>query len=102
MRIRVAFVRLAAAALAACTLAAPAARGCRVLQISAGDDYSMALREDGTPWTWGGWQPDILSRSSTSVVPVQKPGLSDVAAVSHGDTVAWVVRSDRTVWKWFV
>ncbi|KRE21939.1 RCC1 domain-containing protein [Paenibacillus sp. Soil522] len=49
---------------------------------------SIALKEDGTVWTWVG------------VAPVQVQGLSSVSAVAASDQNYLVIKSDGTVWAW--
>lgn len=60
-----------------------------VVAVSAGTS-SMALKSDGTVWTWG---------AGTSS-PSQAPGLSNVIAISAGHYYALALRSDGTVWGW--
>jgi alpha-tubulin suppressor-like RCC1 family protein len=75
-------------------------------QVSAGWGFSLALKRDGTVWSWGGngngelgignpTQPNSLSRT-----PVQVSGLSGVKAISAGDFHSLALKSDGTVWGW--
>jgi alpha-tubulin suppressor-like RCC1 family protein len=72
-----------------------------VVAIQAPFSHSMAVRADGTVWTWGGepfawgggWD-DIR----TSPAPV--PGLSEVTAVAGGLRHYLALRADGTVWTW--
>ncbi len=51
--------------------------------------YSLALKSDGTVWTW-----------ALSNTPVQVPGLSSVTALAGGWGHSLALKSDRTVWTW--
>ena len=59
----------------------------------------LALRSDGTVWTWGSW---ILGRHvpSESAVPLQVPGLTGVTKIAAGVGTAYALREDGTVWSW--
>jgi RHS repeat-associated protein len=62
----------------------------------------VALRPDGTVWTWGLGTSGQLGNGTTtsSSVPVQVSGLSSVTAVSEGGDFALALKSDGTVWAW--
>jgi alpha-tubulin suppressor-like RCC1 family protein len=66
-----------------------------VVQVSAGGLHSLALRSDGTVWTWGNDGTGLDNRT-----PVQVPGLSGVTKISAGDLFSLALRSDGTVWAW--
>lgn len=72
-----------------------------VVAIAGGQYQVLALRADGTVWTWGGgWG---LAGSGSTVpadTPAQVPGLTDVVAVTGGETFSSVVREDGSVWSW--
>lgn len=58
-----------------------------VTAIAAGNKVSVALRADGTVWTWGKnnhGELGIGTIGQSSAVPVQVPGLSEVTAVAAG------------------
>ncbi|MCL2088900.1 MAG: Ig-like domain-containing protein [Oscillospiraceae bacterium] len=73
-----------------------------VTEIAAGEHFSVALKEDGSVWTWGdnfhGQLGDGLYTASN--IPVQTKGLADVTAITAGYAHAAAVRSDGTVWSW--
>ncbi|MBI5696276.1 MAG: thrombospondin type 3 repeat-containing protein [Nitrospirae bacterium] len=81
------------------------------VMVSAGVFNSMALKADGTVWTWGnnffkqlGNWSSIDNRTPVYVVR-QWNGegwdpLADVVAVSIGDYHALALKSDGTVWAW--
>ncbi len=70
--------------------------------ISAGDEYSLALRSDGTVWAWGrGWEGELGNDAlRLTSLPAQVPNLSSVTAISAGSSHALALRSDGTVWGW--
>jgi alpha-tubulin suppressor-like RCC1 family protein len=76
--------------------------GTGAIGIAAGYDHAVAMKTDGTVWTWGGNGKGQLGNGTTtgSVTPVQPIGMSGVEAVAAGvyDTVA--LKIDSTVWTW--
>jgi alpha-tubulin suppressor-like RCC1 family protein len=101
-----------------------AARLTHVTAVAAGVNHSVALRADGTVWTWGQnglgqlgigdtKGPEICapympeygpSPCSAEPVPVVGPDgtgrLDHVVAVAAGDDYSLAVRVDGTVWAW--
>ena len=79
-----------------------------VIAVSAGDDFSLALKRDGTVWAWGvnynGQLGDGTTTERHTPVQVKGPGgegyLTDVIAVSAGDDFSLALKSDGTVWAW--
>lgn len=94
-----------------------------VTAVAAGDNHSVALRSDGTVWTWGLNDLGQLGIGSSagpstckpfsnfaatgcSRVPVQVVGpggtghLSNIVALAAGEDYTVAVRSDGTVWAW--
>jgi len=79
-----------------------------VTAISAGGDFSLALRRDGSVWAWGYAGNGRLGNNNqaSSSVPVQVVGvggqgwLADVAAISAGPDHALALRRDGTVIAW--
>ena len=83
-----------------------------VKAIAAGDSHSIALKDDGTVWTWGynanGQLGDGTTTQRTS--PVQVNGLTNITAIeagyyltagiagSHSHSIA--LKNDGTVWTW--
>jgi alpha-tubulin suppressor-like RCC1 family protein len=70
--------------------------------VAAGANFSMALRSDGTVWTWGlntNGQLGLGDLSSRST-PSQISGLTSVVAIAAGSTFGYAVRSDGTVRSW--
>lgn len=77
--------------------------GCpRYLHVAAGYDFSLAVRTDGTVWTWGHNGDGQLGDGTTTTreAPVQVRGLADVATVAAGYSHSLAVKRDGTVWAW--
>lgn len=60
-----------------------------VIAIGAGDQYSVALKQNGQLVAWG-------NGSSTADLAM----LDDVVAIAIGDFICWALRADGTVWEW--
>jgi alpha-tubulin suppressor-like RCC1 family protein len=73
-----------------------------IIAISGGYYHTIALRSDGTVWTWGGGYDGELGDSTYSVVtaPVQVRALSGIIAIAAGDFHSLALKSDGTVWAW--
>ena len=71
-----------------------------VVSASAGADFTVALKADGTLWTWGGNDEGQLGTGTTegSATPVQV--LDQVTAVVAGDYHVAALRTDGTLWRW--
>ena len=70
--------------------------------ISAGGDHSMALKSDGTVWTWGINWYGVLGDGTTTTraIPGQVSGLSGVVAVAASYYHSLALKGDGTVWGW--
>src|SRR5205814_6676092 len=66
-----------------------------VVAISAGVEQSLALRADGTVWTWG-----LPLLSSLSGDPAPVAGVGDVVGVAAGGAHDAVLKADGSVWSW--
>ena len=72
-------------------------------QISGGVSFSMALKTDGTMWTWGvntdnGPLGDntVIDKSS----PVQVGSLTTWSQIDGGDRYSMALQTDGTMWTW--
>ncbi|OPY58087.1 MAG: Cellulosome-anchoring protein precursor [Pelotomaculum sp. PtaU1.Bin035] len=73
-----------------------------VTSVAARRDYSIALKSDGTIWSWG--QNYMCQLGDGTAIdrctPVQVLGLSSVVSVSAGAAHVLALKSDGTVWAW--
>jgi len=75
----------------------------RILRgVSMDGDYGLALRSDGTVWSWGfNYSGQLGDGTNTQrLLPVQVLGLNNIVQVSAGSSHAFALRSDGTVWAW--
>ena len=80
----------------------PAGAAPFVSAIAAGEGHSVALKSDGTVWTWG-WNRDGQLGDGTvtdRLTPVKVLKLSGVTAISAGGYHTVALKSDGTVWAW--
>ncbi|MBV8304058.1 MAG: RCC1 repeat-containing protein, partial [Acidimicrobiia bacterium] len=74
-----------------------------VSALAAGDSFhTVALRPDGSVWTWGSNVYGDLGDGTTTdrATPVQPAGLGTAIGVAAGFVDSFAVRSDGTVWGW--
>jgi len=73
-----------------------------VIAVSAGNGYTVALRNDGTVWTWGRNTDRQLGDGTTTqrATPAQVDGLNNIIAISAGNGHTVALRNDGTVWAW--
>ncbi|MBD8218273.1 hypothetical protein IFU40_06455 [Microbacterium sp. CFBP 13617] len=70
------------------------------------EDYNganyLALKNDGTVWSWGRNAAGQLGRNGTtnSFAPAQVPGLSDVTQIATSPSASYALRSDGTFLAW--
>jgi len=73
-----------------------------IIAIAAGGSFSMAMKQDGTVFTWGvnfsGQLGDGTTNSSN--FPVQAGTLTDIIAIDAGGTHAIALRSNGEVMAW--
>lgn len=73
-----------------------------VVDIAAGIQFNLALRNDGTVWAWGRNKLTNLcvgSDEEAITIPTQVLGLDGVAQISAGQ-YAVALKKDGTVWTW--
>lgn len=71
--------------------------------VSAGyDGHSIAVKQDGTVWAWGGNYYGQLGDGTDKHrnLPVQVQGLSGITDASTGTSYTLVLKEDGTVWVW--
>jgi len=72
-----------------------------VRKIAAGSGRSVALKNDGTVWTWGydhyAWQ---TGQDISNNTPAQVADLTDVIDIAAGYEHTVAVKADGTVWAW--
>ncbi|TFG82852.1 MAG: RCC1 repeat-containing protein, partial [Spirochaetales bacterium] len=73
-----------------------------VASIAAGDSHTVALKSDGTVWTWGDNSYGQLGDGTTTerTTPVLDSVLSGVVAIAAGGCHTVALKSDGTVWTW--
>lgn len=68
--------------------------------VAGGSSHTVALRNDGTVWTWGAASGGAVGSSAARPVPTMVNGLTGVVAISAGVQHTLALRSDGTVWAW--
>jgi alpha-tubulin suppressor-like RCC1 family protein len=70
-------------------------------EVSVGGSFVVALRDDGTVWTWGAMHGEKIGDNNSWVqpTPVQVP-IENVVAVSAGWEHGMALKKDGTVWTW--
>ena len=73
-----------------------------VVAVATGYLHSVALRADGTVFTWGANSYGQLGDGTTtgSLVPKAVPGLGGVVAIAAGLNHTLAVKADGTAWAW--
>lgn len=72
------------------------------IAVSAGEDFTLALKSDGTVWSWGRNDKGQLGDGTTqnSNQPVQVIGLTNIVQISAGGTHSLARKSDGSIWSW--
>ncbi len=70
--------------------------------LASGSEFNVALKLDGSVWTWGSNYAGQLGDGTISdhSVPAKVPGLTNVVAVAAGTWHTLAVKSDGSVWTW--
>jgi alpha-tubulin suppressor-like RCC1 family protein len=73
-----------------------------VVQVAGGTVHALAVRSDGTVWSWGLNEHGELGDGTTTDrnTPVQVAGLTGITQVAAGAFFSLALRSDGTVWGW--
>lgn len=75
----------------------------KVISIAAGSQFSVALKSDGTVWTWGDNEFGQLGNGSdyvNMVHPVKVANLEGIIAIAAGDKHVVALKNDGSVWAW--
>lgn len=70
--------------------------------VAAGHDHSMALKSDGTVWTWGGNSRGELGRGTPLPQSTSGPVFSfqGVKVIAAAGSYSLALKQDGTVWGW--
>ena len=78
-----------------------------VVQVAAGGlpgwaGHSVALKSDGTVWTWGYGKHGQLGQgaNASNPVPTQVPGLTGIVQIAANGDNTYALKSDGTVYAW--
>lgn len=72
-----------------------------VIEIAAGYEHSLALRADGTVWSWGkNFSGELGYASSGESVARQVPGLSAIHWIAAGKQVSMAGNAAGDIWAW--
>ncbi|MGC7873064.1 cell wall-binding repeat-containing protein [Desulfosporosinus sp. SYSU MS00001] len=73
-----------------------------VVKIAAGSAWCLALKNDGTVWTWGAQKVvmDTDTEPADFIGLTQVKGISDIVSISAGFSHSLALRGDGTVWGW--
>jgi uncharacterized repeat protein (TIGR02543 family) len=73
-----------------------------IIAVMGGEQHNIALKSDGTVWTWGDNKEDQLGdgNATDSFTPVQVSGLTSIVKLGGRGYHSVAVKSDGTVWDW--
>ncbi len=73
-----------------------------VKNVVGGENYSLAIKNDGTVWAWGFNGDGQLGEGTleNKKTPVEVSGLTDVQKISAGRYHVLALKNDGTVWVW--
>jgi alpha-tubulin suppressor-like RCC1 family protein len=74
-----------------------------VIAVAGGMGHSLALKSDGTVWSWGDNSHGQLGNGNISynnALPIQVIGLTNIIAISAGANHSIALENDGTVWTW--
>lgn len=74
----------------------------KYIKVEAGDNHIVAIKEDGTVWSWGDNMYGCLGDGTAKekLVPTQAIGISDVIDIAAGSHFTIALKADGTVWGW--
>lgn len=73
-----------------------------ISSVAADNDFSIALKRNGTVWAWGANDYGTLGNGTTNrqTTVVQVSNLSNVTAIDTGGSFSFALKSDGTIWGW--
>jgi alpha-tubulin suppressor-like RCC1 family protein len=78
-----------------------------VVAVAAGNNHSLAVKQDGTVWAWGdNYYGELGTSTGNGTTPAQVAGpngqgvLTGITAVAAGADHSLAVKQDGTVWAW--
>ncbi|WP_254634769.1 copper amine oxidase [Paenibacillus sp. GbtcB18] len=73
-----------------------------VKEVRAGNNFTLALKQDGTVWAYGKNSDGQLGIGTKdySLKPLQVLGISDIVAIDAGDDFGAALSSDGSLWVW--
>ncbi|HKY29005.1 MAG TPA: S8 family serine peptidase, partial [Pyrinomonadaceae bacterium] len=71
-----------------------------VVAVAGNNGNAVALRQDGTVWSWGMPFGSSGCEGCGDLLPKRVLGLSDVVAIASGAGHSLALKSDGTVWSW--
>lgn len=71
-----------------------------VVAVDGNNGNTIALRQDGTVWTWGLPFAGSGCEGCGDALPRRVPGLTDVVAIASSIGHSLALKSDGTVWSW--
>lgn len=72
------------------------------IAVAAGYNYTLALKSDGTVWSWGLNTYGQLGNGTITqqTIPVMVSNLTGVIAIFAGASHSMALKSDGTLWSW--
>lgn len=81
-------------------VAAPVPGIAGVISAAGGTNFTLALRDDGTVWSWGDGSQGQLGSGVPTPTPFQVVQLDDVRVIAAGESHSLAIRGDGRVWAW--